>query len=201
MDKRAVFLDRDGTLVEEANYLRRVEDMVVYPFAAEAVRLINRSGFLAVVATNQSAIGRGFLDETQLTELHCALNEALRASGAAIDAFYFCPHHPEAPLEKYRRRCSCRKPEAGLLLEAARDLGLSLTESYCIGDRLSDIEAGRRVGCRSVLVRTGYGAIEASLLDSSAGAQAGSAELLPDFVAADVLEAVKWVLVDRGHAD
>jgi len=188
---RAVFLDRDGTLVEEIEYLTRTQDMRILPGAFQAVTRINESGRLAVVVTNQSAVARGLLSEEAVRELHEVLSAAFAREGARIDAFYYCPHHPEAGGEPYRRACRCRKPSPGLLLQAARELDLDLAASHMIGDKLLDVEAGHRAGCTSLLVRTGYGRQTWDRLR-----QNGSVDPLcrPDFVADGVLQAVEWIL-------
>lgn len=188
MLKPAVFFDRDGTLIEEKEYLRRAEDIFVYPEALSAVRKINQSGALAVVITNQSAVARGFLTEEQLQELHRLLADVFRENGARIDAFYYCPHHPEAGEGPYTQACTCRKPEPGLLLQAAQDLEIDLASSYFIGDRFLDVETARRAGCRPVLVKTGYGAKELQL--SGETPPPG-----PDYIADSILDAVEWILL------
>lgn len=160
--RRAVFLDRDGTINEEREYLWRVEDFVFISGAPEAIRLLREAGFLVVVVTNQSGIGRGFYDEVALERLHAHMAAELAKSGAAVDATYFCPHHPRHGQGEYALKCACRKPLPGMLLAAASDLGIDLAGSYLVGDKLSDIQAGQAAGCRSLLVLTGYGAGEAT---------------------------------------
>jgi D-glycero-D-manno-heptose 1,7-bisphosphate phosphatase len=182
----ALFLDRDGTLVEEVHHLSRPEQIRLLPGASRAVRLANRRGVPVVVVTNQSAVARGLLTEEELGAVHEVLRSALERDGARLDAIYYCPHHREAVIPDYAVDCDCRKPAPGLLLRAARDLGLNLSRGVMIGDRLLDIEAGRRAGCRGVLVRTGYGASEERSLTPS--------DPQPDRVADDILEAVRWAL-------
>jgi D-glycero-D-manno-heptose 1,7-bisphosphate phosphatase len=162
--RRAVFLDRDGTINEEKEYLYRIEDCQLIPNAAEAIRLLNEAGFMVVVVTNQSGIGRGFYDEGKLEELHRHMEQELSRSGARIDAWYFCPHHPDHGTGDYRRECACRKPLPGMLLQAAEDLAIDLANSFMVGDKLADIEAGIGAGCCSLLVRTGYGREEEQYL-------------------------------------
>jgi D-glycero-D-manno-heptose 1,7-bisphosphate phosphatase len=156
----AVFLDRDGTLLEECGYLDRLDRAVLFPWAVDAVRTINRAGYRVVVVTNQSGIARGLVDESFVGELHAHLARVFAAGRASIDAFYYCPHLPDAPLAAYRRACDCRKPAPGMLTGAAADLGLDLARSFVIGDRWIDIELALRAGARGVLVRSGYGASE-----------------------------------------
>jgi D-glycero-D-manno-heptose 1,7-bisphosphate phosphatase len=185
MSRPAVFLDRDGTLLEEAGYLDRLERMVFFPYSVDAVRLLNRANLAVVVVTNQAGIARGIFKESFVGEAHRYIAERLAAGGAHIDAFYYCPHHPEAVIEEYRRSCDCRKPQPGLLKRAASDLDLALDQSFVVGDRWHDLEAGQRVGARAVLVRTGYGKTEEA---------AGHPRVTPSAVVDNVMEAVSWIL-------
>ncbi len=153
----AVFLDRDGTVNEEKNYLYRIEDFQFLPGAVEAIAQFNRAGFAVLVVTNQSGVARGYYSLAEVAALHEHLSRRLAAAGARVDGFYVCPHHPAAGQGDYQRLCSCRKGEPGLLLQAARERGLDLSRSYMIGDKESDIEAGERAGCTPLLVLTGYG--------------------------------------------
>ena len=185
MGRPAVFLDRDGTIIREVEYLRSPRQLRLLPRAAAAICRLNRAGFAVVVTTNQSGIGRGLLTEEELEEVHAVLRSRLGRRGARIDGIYFCPHHPEAARPEYRRRCRCRKPAAGMLLRAAREFDLDLGRCFAIGDSARDIEAGRRAGCRAVLVRTGYGAETEARLGRGPGA---------DYVADDMSDAVEWIL-------
>jgi D-glycero-D-manno-heptose 1,7-bisphosphate phosphatase len=155
--RRAVFLDRDGTINVEKNYLHKVEDFEFIPGSPEAIKRLKDAGFIVIVVSNQSGIARGYFDEQALETLHRHVQEELAEHGTSIDAFYFCPHHPEQGLGAYKVVCECRKGAPGMLLQAAREHGIDLEQSFMVGDKLADIEAGRRAGCRSVLVLTGYG--------------------------------------------
>ena len=183
--KAAVFLDRDGTLAEEAGYLSSLDRLHLFPYSIDAVRLLNRAGFAVVVITNQAGIARGIIEEAFVGEVHAHMAERFAAGGARIDAFYFCPHHPEGIVEPYRRACDCRKPQPGMLRRAAADLDLDLGASFVVGDKLLDIEAGRTVGARGVLVRTGYGAGEEALPDRA---------VVPAAIADNLMGAVAWIL-------
>ena len=187
--KRAVFLDRDGTLIREVAYLSRLEEIEILEQASSAVTRINQAGVLAVVVTNQSGVARGLLSEERLQEIHRSIDRSFVQRGARLDAFYYCPHHPDRGSNHYRQRCGCRKPQPGLLLEAARELEIDLQASCMVGDRLVDVRAGRSAGCTSVLVKTGLGMQE---LARYQGLQDRS-NTRPDFVAADLLEAVQWM--------
>jgi histidinol-phosphate phosphatase family protein len=190
----AVFLDRDGTINEEAGYITRMEELRLIPGAGAAIRRINESGLAAIVVTNQSGVARGLFDEAFVGRMHARLSEMLLAEGALIDAFYYCPHHPTEGRGAYLRRCDCRKPEPGMVLAAIRELGIDRQRSYLVGDTLRDIGAASRAGVRGVLVRTGYG-------DQAATALAiGSPEVevaRPVHIAADLGEAVAWILEER----
>lgn len=151
----AVFLDRDGTINVEVDYLARPEDLELYPGAAAAVRRLNEAGRFVVVVTNQSGVARGLLDEETLSRIHARLDELLADAGAHVDAYSWCPHHPDVGQPPYRRACDCRKPAPGMLLDAAREHGLDLARSWTVGDSLRDVAAGRAAGTRAILVGTG----------------------------------------------
>jgi D-glycero-D-manno-heptose 1,7-bisphosphate phosphatase len=181
----AVFLDRDGTLIEESGYLDRLDRLVFYPFTVDAVRLLNRAGHAVVVISNQSGIGRGLIRESFVGEAHAHIADRLAAGGARIDGFYYCPHHPQATVEPYRVQCGCRKPSPGLLQAAAVDHSLDLTRSVVVGDRWDDIGAARAIGARAVLVRTGYGRV---------AEWAPRPNLAADAVKDNLAAAVAWIL-------
>lgn len=178
---KAVFLDRDGTLIENRGYICDFSRVGFFPFAAAAVRRLNRAGYRVIVVSNQSAVARGICREEQVTALHEKLGEHFRLQGAEIAAFYFCPFLADGTVEAYRRQSPLRKPEPGMLLLAAREHELDLARSFMVGDRADDIEAGRRAGCRTVLVRSGYGReCEAQLAPGGPG---------PDLIVEDLAEA------------
>jgi D-glycero-D-manno-heptose 1,7-bisphosphate phosphatase len=185
MGRPAVFLDRDGTIVREVDYLRSVEELRLLPGAGNAIRHLNEAGLAVVVVSNQSGVARGLLTEADVTRIHDVLRRRLRRYKARLDGIYYCPHHPEGRVVRYRLRCRCRKPAPGLLQRAARDLGLDLHRCLAVGDAARDVEAGRRAGCRTVLVRTGYGAESESRWGSDPP---------PDHVADSLAAAVPWIL-------
>jgi D-glycero-D-manno-heptose 1,7-bisphosphate phosphatase len=156
----AVFLDRDGTLTAEADWVRTKSDLVLLPSAAPAVALLHRAGFAVVIATNQSAVARGFIDEAGLAEVHAHMVRELERGSGKIAGVYVCPHHPTEGAPPYRRDCECRKPKPGLLLAAAHELGLDLARSFVVGDAARDLEAGAAAGVAGVLVATGKGEAE-----------------------------------------
>jgi len=211
---QAVFLDRDGTINEEVEYLDRMEKLQLIPGAAEAIRLINESGMKTVVITNQSGVARGFFDEAFVEKTHACLRDILQAEGALIDAFYFCPHHPTEGRAGHLKICDCRKPAPGMLLRAAEELRIDPNRSYMVGDTLKDIEAGVRAGAQGILVRTGCGeeaAAELGLDEESrqngemmphrvpkkAGDRGERGIVRPVHIAGDLLAGVQWIMRNR----
>jgi D-glycero-D-manno-heptose 1,7-bisphosphate phosphatase len=183
---RAVFLDRDGTLIEDVDYLSRVEQIVLFPWTADALRLLNRAGFLTVVVTNQSGVARGLFPTSRVDEVHAALDQRLEAGRARIDRYYYCPHLADAPVAEYRRDCDCRKPRPGLIRQACADLEIDLSQSWMVGDRWRDLEAGAAAGVRSLL------------LDGAAlRSQGPPADARPDAILNNLMEAVGWILRSR----
>ncbi len=157
---RVVFLDRDGTMNMEVNYLHRPEDLVLIDGCTEAVRLLNEAGYKVIVVTNQAGVARGYYKEEDVDILHAYMNDLLKKKGAHVDAFYYCPHHPEHGIGEYKKKCHCRKPGTGMFEQAEGDLpgGIDKENSFMIGDKLLDTEAGRNFGVTGILVGTGYGA-------------------------------------------
>ena len=155
--EKIVFLDRDGTLNEEVHYLHRTEDLHILPGVPQALRMLKEAGFKLVVVTNQAGVARGYYTEEDVKALHRYMNRLLMEQGAAIDAFYYCPHHPEHGVGAYKVQCRCRKPDTGMFEMAGEQFQVDKEHSYMIGDKLLDTEAGRRFGVEPVLVGTGYG--------------------------------------------
>lgn len=192
----AVFLDRDGTINEEVGYLNSLDKLRMIPGTFEAIRLINQSGLKAVVISNQSGVARGYFDEALVEMVHARIQALLNEHGAWIDRFYWCPHHPTQGIGAYRRACLCRKPEAGLILRAVEEMDIDLARSYMVGDMPKDIEAARKAGVKGILVKTGYG--EESLKSAKNDPAANFfSSMPPDYVAADILDAAKWIMKDR----
>lgn len=182
---RAVFLDRDGTMLEEAGYLDRLERLAFFPYTVDAVRLLNHAGFAVVVVTNQAGIARGLFEESFVAQAHRHMTERFAAGGARVDGYYYCPHHPDGAVARFRQRCDCRKPLPGLVYQAAADLSLDLAGSYMVGDRWHDLAAGQAAGTRGILVRTGYGR------SSESAPQHG---VVAATVVDNLIEAVSWIL-------
>lgn len=152
----AAFLDRDGTVIREVDNLESLRQLRLLPGAASAIHSLNRLGFLVILVTNQPVVARGWITQLELEAIHEELRRRLATKDARIDAIYYCPHHPNANLKRYRKSCVCRKPNIGLFRKAAKDFGISMNRSFSIGDRTVDIEAGKRAGLQTILVHTGY---------------------------------------------
>jgi D-glycero-D-manno-heptose 1,7-bisphosphate phosphatase len=181
----AVFLDRDGTLIEERGYLDRLELLTLFPWTTDAIRLLNRAGLAVVVITNQSAIGRGLIDEALLAQVHAALDAQLAAGNAHIDRYYFCPHLADANVERYRLDCRCRKPGPGMIEQACREMGLDPARSVMVGDRWLDVGCGTAAGTRTILLRTGHGGREETQAPDGHRA---------DAILNNLMEATGWIL-------
>ena len=178
MPSRVVFLDRDGTIIEDKVFLGNPDGIVFFPGAFEAIKILKKLGYKIVVISNQSGIGRGILTEKMVNEVNECFLRSLKEKEAPVDALYFCPHHPDD-------NCDCRKPKTGMIKKAATELKLDLKDAVVIGDHLCDIELGKNIGAKTVLVLTGHGKKE---LDESE-----NAGIKPDFVAKDLLEAANWI--------
>jgi histidinol-phosphate phosphatase family protein len=176
MGNRAVFLDRDGTIARDVHYCRRPEDFEILPTVPDAIKVLNKSGFNVVVITNQSGIARGYFTEQMLARIHQKMENELARDGARVDAIYYCPHHPDDG-------CDCRKPKTALFRRAAQEMGIDFNLSYVVGDLSMDIEAGKALGCRTILVTTGPEGTGA-LLDP------------PHYIANNLKEAALWIESD-----
>jgi D-glycero-D-manno-heptose 1,7-bisphosphate phosphatase len=152
----AIFFDRDGVLIEDVNLLTRREQVCIRKGVPEALQALCSAGYLLFVVSNQTVVARGLATEDDVENVNAFIGKVLaERSSCRIEHFYYCPHHPEATLLRYRIKCECRKPQPGMLLQAAREYNLDLSNSFMIGDRISDIVAGHKAGCRTILVRTG----------------------------------------------
>ncbi len=187
----AVFLDRDGTINEQMGYVNHLDRFVLLPGVGAAIRRLNEAGLPVVVVSNQSGVARGYFPEELVGRVNRKMIDELAAEGARLDGIYYCPHHPRAESPDYRIDCDCRKPRPGLILRASEELGLDPARSFVVGDRISDIEAARRVGARAVLVLTGYGRGDLEYV-------LPRKEVRPDHTAEDLGAAADWILGQTG---
>ena len=192
----AVFIDRDGTVIREVGYLCRPEQIEILPRVPEALRRLRGRGDRVVLVTNQSAVARGMLKESELEESHHVLRNELQRAGAGLDGIYYCPHHPSEGVAPYVINCRCRKPNSGMIERAVRDLQLDLMHSYVVGDQGTDMELARRSGIKGIRLRSG----------GADGATMSRAEIETDcvFIARDLWDAASWILqrsLPRGVLD
>ena len=185
-NKRVVFLDRDGTINVEVGYLAKPEDFVLIDGAAEAIKLLNDAGFAVVVVSNQSGVARGYFTEEDVMKVNDKMLFELNMKGAFVDAVYYCPHHPDFGDEEYKVDCDCRKPKTGMVEKAKEELGISTEGSFVVGDHKGDIELGKNIGAKTVLLLSGHGAEEAEKLENEG--------IAPDHTADDLISAVKYIL-------
>jgi D-glycero-D-manno-heptose 1,7-bisphosphate phosphatase len=183
MSQAAAFIDRDGTINNNVHHLHRVEDLQLIPGSARAIAKLNKAGFSVIIITNQSAIARGLLTEEGLAEIHAELKHQLASHSATLNAIYHCPHHPD---HGEKIVCDCRKPRPTLLQRAADEHGLDLSRSFMVGDSYSDLQAGWRAGCQSVLVRTGYGDRVLAETDEETAKKIS-------YVGDDLLDVANWI--------
>ncbi len=188
--KPAVFLDRDGTIIDDVGYLESLDQISWFPWSIEAIRALNGAGLPVVVITNQSGVARGRFSEAHVADTHRALDRQLVAGAAHIDAYYYCPHHPEGVVAEYAVACDCRKPGRGLVDRAVRDLALDPARSFVVGDRWLDVGMARAIGGHGILVRTGVGAEQERQPPEG---------MVADAVVDNLVAAVSWILmhVDR----
>jgi len=177
MAKRAVFLDRDGTMNKDVPYCRRPDDFELFPNTARAIKLLNEHGYKVIVITNQSGVARGYFSEDMLGLIHQKMLNQLAEENAGIDGIYYCPHHPDDD-------CECRKPKPKMVLQAAKEHDIDLKWSFMVGDKSQDILLGKNAGCHTVLIQSSPDEIEIE-------------PCLPDYTAADLYEAALWIIDQR----
>jgi histidinol-phosphate phosphatase family protein len=178
MRNRAVFIDRDGTINVNVEYLDDPDEFMMYPSVAEGIKILKEHGFKIIVVTNQSGIARGYFSEKTLEKIHQKMKNELSKKGAKIDAIYYCPHHPDED-------CNCRKPNTGMFEKAIKDFDIDTKHSYVIGDRMLDVEAGYKLGCKTILVPEDKEKVEKEMKES---------KISPDFFCNDFLTGIKWIL-------
>ncbi|MFC1921389.1 D-glycero-alpha-D-manno-heptose-1,7-bisphosphate 7-phosphatase [Chloroflexota bacterium] len=190
--EKAVFLDRDGIIIKDTGYIGEVARVELLPSVGEVIRLLYDNGFKVIVITNQAGVARGYFTEEAVQEVNNFIKESLAQEIAIIDDFYYCPHHVEGVIEEYRKECYNRKPNPGMIEKAESDYNIDLKQSFIIGDKSSDVEAGYRAGCRTILL-TGQD-YQGSIKNS---------DVIPDFTAHDLHEAARWLVeaTIKGHSD
>jgi D-glycero-D-manno-heptose 1,7-bisphosphate phosphatase len=186
MKKKAVFLDRDGTINRDVGYPNSFSVIEIYPYSFDAVRKLNEAGFLVVIVTNQSGIGRGLILEKNLHDIHKKIKESFAQHNAHFDGIYYCPHYLFSPNPEYKDDCQCRKPNPGMALKAAKDLNIDIEKSYMVGDKVEDILFGLNVQVKPILCLTGFGKESLPKLKEK--------EIKPVYVAKTLLDAVDWIL-------
>ncbi len=184
--QKAIFLDRDGTLNEEMGYINHASRFKIFDFTFEAIRILNNSGFLVFVITNQSGLARGYFDEKLLSEIHSSFIEKAKKEKARIEKIYYCPHHSDGSVKKFKIDCDCRKPKPGMLITAKKEFNLSLENSYLIGDRYKDIQFGKNNNLKTIMVMSGYGLGEFTF-------QKENWPNHPDFICKNVLDAARLI--------
>ncbi|WP_027338959.1 D-glycero-alpha-D-manno-heptose-1,7-bisphosphate 7-phosphatase [Halonatronum saccharophilum] len=184
-----VFMDRDGTVSKEIGYVNHPARYELLPRTSLAIKRLNQKGIKAILATNQAGVARGYFEEEMIGRVHGKLEALLEADGAYLDEIYYCHHHPRVGEGKFKKDCNCRKPKTGMLDQGAEELDLDLKKSYMIGDKISDVEVGHKVGAKGILVLTGYGM-------GAYKEERDSWQVEPDYIAEDLLDAVEWILMD-----
>jgi D-glycero-D-manno-heptose 1,7-bisphosphate phosphatase len=187
LKRPAIFIDRDGTINEQMGYVNHLSRFILLPRVAEAIRMLNESGFLALIVSNQAGAARGYFPPSLTEEVNERMKKGLARCGARLDGIYYCPHHPRSVLPELRIDCDCRKPRRGLIDQACRDFEVDMSRSFVVGDRCLDIELGFRCGLRGILVKTGYGRGEAEHILPSRPEK-------PVYIAEDLYDAVSWIL-------
>ncbi|MGB9712517.1 MAG: D-glycero-beta-D-manno-heptose 1,7-bisphosphate 7-phosphatase [Dissulfurimicrobium sp.] len=184
--RKAVFLDRDGTINIEMGYLGRPEELVLIDTAAEAIAMLNGKGYAVAVITNQSGVARGLFEEKDVKAIHEEIARRLLRSGARVDGWYYCPHHPSEGVGRYNIQCNCRKPLTGMIEAASNDLDVDISESFVVGDSIRDMELAWNSGAKAVLVLTGFGLETLKRL-----ARQDKKNIV--YIAADILDASKFI--------
>lgn len=185
--KPAVFIDRDGTVNEQMGYINHPDRFVILPGVADAFRVLNKNGFLAIIISNQSGVARGYFPVELVDKTHDLMMQSLLRKGASVDGIFFCPHYPRGVVPEYSLDCDCRKPKTGLIKKACEHFDIDMSRSYMIGDHYTDMELADRAEIKGILVKTGYGrgVIEYNLPGMT---------FQPCYIAEDLLDAVKWII-------
>jgi len=178
MGRKAVFIDRDGTINVNYGYINNPDDFKMYPNVAKGIKLLQENGFKIIIITNQSGIARGYFSEKSLEEIHDKMKKELSKEDTGVDAIYYCPHHPD-------ENCNCRKPKPGMLEQAIKDFDIEIKDSYIIGDRMLDVEAGKIIGCKTVLIPEDKELVKKEMTES---------DIDPDIVCDDFYSGIEWII-------
>ncbi len=181
-EKKAAFLDRDGTIIKNEEKTRDFHLARVYSYSPKAIKLLKQAGYKIIIVTNQARIALGYCTEKQIQKINKKMLRELAAKGARIDAIYYCPHHPKAPIKKYKKNCDCRKPKTGMLEKARKRFKIDFSKSFVVGDDNRDIEMGKKSGCKTILVQTGHAGKD------------GHCKTKPNFTAKNLLEATRIII-------
>lgn len=187
----AVFIDRDGTITEEVGYINHVDRLKLISNAGKAIGLLNKAGILAICASNQAGVARGYFPLELVYKVHDKLVKILRRQDAYLDAIYFCPHHKDGVVRDFKVDCTCRKPKTGMIKKAVKEFNIDVEKSYAIGDKYTDVEFAKNAGCVAIMVKTGYGKGELEIFGDKWKQK-------PDYVAEDLFDAVLWILRREG---
>jgi len=190
---KTVFLDRDGVIVKDVNLLTNIKQINIPKDVPEVLSLLKESGFKLIVVSNQAVVARGLISEKDVENINSEIElQIVKSDGPKFDAVYFCPHHPNATLPEYRTNCDCRKPRAGMLTQAAKEHNIDFTKSFMIGDRITDIVAGKNAGCKTILLETGMHSektiVTVDKIDEN---------IQPDFKCQNLLTAAEWILINN----
>ena len=188
-NNKAVFLDRDGVITEDPpHYAHRIDQLRIIPGGAQAIQRLNAHNFRVIIISNQSGVARGYYIEEDVKIFNDGMAHLLAKEGSHVDAVYYCPHHPDGIIERYKIDCGCRKPKPGMILEAAQNHSLDIQNSFVVGDKWSDIEAGKNAGCQTILVLTGHGTDESLKIKDNC------------LVTSDLYEAVSKYIIGRSNS-
>ena len=189
MNNKTIFFDRDGILIKDVHLLTKCEQVQIYPETFKVFKLLKTLNVKSIIITNQTVVARGMISVKEVEMINNFIcNKIFLKTGYKIGKFYYCPHHPNANIEKYRVNCECRKPKSSMLIQAAKDFNIELSNSWMIGDRISDIIAGYNVGCKTILVETGKHLEEPIQSDSM------DLSIKPDFICENILKAVELII-------
>lgn len=187
---RAVFIDRDGCLIKERGYINTLKNIEFFKNSIKALKLLKQNGYKIIVVTNQAGVAYGYFPESFVKLSHRFIAQKLKRYKIKIDAFYYCPHHKKAKIKKYKQDCNCRKPNIGMIIKSQKRFKIDLKNSYTMGDKLTDVQLGHNAGMKGILVLTGYGKKQKTLIKKE--------KINPDYIAKDFFHGAKWIIKNNG---